>query len=184
MRGRLLWTCSALLLVPICLPAAQEFDRAKLKTAQVLWVADAPQLVYDVRFTGADTMPTALKILLKDIAESEGWYLTGKDKSTTVSSQSKRISIEYVPLKSKLKPVRIGKVEIKESPAAVDCLVVFSKKPSNADLTRLDDVLETFARKYRKAAKSVSSTVKHKEGSQPSVWAFEVKFKEPAKAAK
>lgn len=153
----------------------------KLKTASIDWIADVPMLVYDVRYTGAETMPTPLKTLLKDIAESEGFYLTGEDKSKTVSSQSKRISIEYVKAKSKLKPVRIGKIEVKETPASIQCLVAFSKKPSETDLTKVDGILETFARKYRKAAKSVTSSVKHTEGTQPSVWAFQISFKEPAK---
>ena len=157
---------------------------SKLKTAVINWIADGPVLVYDVHFTGVETMPTSLKTLLKDIAENEGFYLTGEDKSKTVSSQSKRISIEYVPTKSRYRPVRIGKVEVKETPATVECTVAFSKKPSETDLTKVDAILETFARKFRKATKSVTSSVKHTEGSQPTVWAFAISFKEPPPKAK
>lgn len=154
----------------------------KLKAATIQWVADAPLLTYDVRYLGGDTttMPTALKYLLKDLAECEGWYLTGEDKSKTIASQAKRISLEYTKARSKLKTNRVGKIEAKETPGAVEFVVTFAKKPGGEELTRLGGVLETFARKYVKAAKSISAAVQHEATTKANVWNFEVRFKEPA----
>ena len=81
-------------------------------------------------------MPTALKYFLKDLAESEGWYLTGEDKSKTVASQAKRISLETTNAKSRLTPVRISKVEVKELAGAVNCVVSYGKKPGADDFKR------------------------------------------------
>src|SRR6478735_5949990 len=86
--------------------AAQD-PAPKLRTAVIQWIADTPALTYDVRYSGDDTttMPTALKYLLKDLADSEGLYLTGEDKSKTIASQNRRITLEYAPTKSKAKGV-------------------------------------------------------------------------------
>src|SRR5262245_2883575 len=165
-------------------PKAQEPEPPKLKSAVILWVADSPQLTYDVRYTGdSTTMPTALKYLLKDLAEYDGWYLTGEDKSKTVASQTKRISLEYTAAKSKLKTARVSRIEVKENPMSVACVVSFAKKPGADDVKSLSGVLETFARKYTKAAKSVASAVEPAE-MKSTVWNFEVRFKEPAKKDK
>lgn len=160
---------------------AQDPEAAKRKTAIIQWVADAPQLVYDIRFTGdSTTMPTALKYLVKDLAENEGWYLTGEDKSKTVASQAKRITLDYAAAKSKPKGVRISKVEIKELPDAVACVVTYGKKPGKDELARTSGILETFGRKYLKIAKTIRSNVASAETNKASVWSFEVRFKDPA----
>ena len=158
---------------------------AKRKSAVILWVTDAP-LTYDVRYAGGDsaTMPTALKYLLQDLAESEGWYLTGEDKSKSVASQAKRISLETTNAKSRLSAVRISKVEVKELAGAVNCLVTFGKKPAAEDVKRTEGILNTFARKYAKVVKATSSTVEHTEPAKGNVWSFEVRFKETAAKAK
>lgn len=176
---------TVLLAVTAGLPA-QEPDPAKLKSAVILWVADSPQLTYDIRFAGGEstTMPTALRYLVKDLAENDGWYLTGEDKSKTVASQAKRISLEYTAAKSKIKTARVGRIEVKETPKSVACVVSFSKKPGADDVKRLSGVLQIFARKYTKAAKSVVSTVEPAETMKATVWTFEVRFKEPAKKDK
>src|SRR5262245_29716739 len=160
---------------------AQDPEPVKRKTAVIQWVADAPQLIYDIRFTGdSTTMPMALKYLTKDLAESEGWYLTGEDKSKTVASQAKRITLDYSAAKSKLKAIRVSKVEIKELPDAVACLVTYSKKPGKDDVARTGGILETFGRKYLKIAKTVRSSVSSAETAKASVWSFDVHFKDPA----
>jgi hypothetical protein len=153
---------------------------ARPKSAVILWVTDAP-LTYDIRYAGGagTTMPTALKYFLKDLAESEGWYLTGEDKSKTVASQSKRISLETTNAKSRLSAVRVSKVEVKEAPGAVNCVVTFGKKPSADELKRTEGILNTFARKYSKVAKATTSTVQHADVAKGFVWSFEVRFKEP-----
>jgi hypothetical protein len=165
---------------------AQDPDPVKLKSAVILWVADSPQLTYDIRYSGGDstTMPTALKYLIKDVAEYDGWYLTGEDKSKTVASQSKRISLETTAAKSKLKFARVGRIEVKETPKSVACVVSFAKKPGADDVKRLSEVLETFARKYTKATKSVASAVESAETMKATVWTFDVRFKEAAKKDK
>src|SRR5262245_61387279 len=163
---------------------AQEPDPVKLKSAVILWVAEGPQLTYDVRYSGdSTTMPTALKYLIKDLAEYDGWYLTGEDKTKTVASQSKRISLETTAAKSKLKFARVGRIEVKETPKSVACVVSFAKKPGSEDVKRLSEVLETFARKYTKATKSVASAVESAE-TKATVWTFDVRFKEAAKKDK
>ena len=178
------WAC--LIVLGACFLQAQDPDPAKRRTAIILWVADAPQLVYDVRYTGGDstTMPTALRYLVKDLAESEGWYLTGEEKSKTIASQAKRITLEFTKAKSKGNATRASKVEVKEAVGSVACVVSFAKKPGADDVKRMDSVLETFARKYAKVAKSVPSTVEHAETAKANVWSFEVRFKEPAAKAK
>ena len=164
---------------------AQEPDPGKLKSAVILWVADSPQLTYDIRYSGESaTMPTALKYLIKDLAEYDGWYLTGEDKTKTVASQSKRISLETTAAKSKLKVARVGRIEVKETPKSVACVVSFAKKPGAEDVKRLSEVLETFARKYTKATKSVASAVESAETMKATVWTFDVRFKEAAKKDK
>lgn len=165
--------------------SAQEADPAKLRSAVILWVADSPQLVYDIRYAGGGTtMPTALKYLIKDLAENDGWYLTGEDKSKTIASQAKRISLEYMGAKSNLRPVRVGRIEVKEAPKSVACVVSFGKKPGADDVKRVGGVLEMFARKYRKAAKSAASSVESAATNKATVWTFEVHFEEAAKKAK
>ena len=173
-----------------CYLPAQDPDAAKRKSAAIQWVADGPPLVYDVRFTGGDstTMPTALKYLVKDLAASEGWYLTGEDKSKTVSSTSKRISLDVTKEKSKLGVMRVSKIDVKELPNALACVVTYSKKPAKEDVARIGGVLETFGRKYLKIAKGIAATVAPAEAGKANVWAFDVHFivpaKEPAKEKK
>jgi len=160
---------------------AQDPEAGKRKTAVIQWVADSPQLTYDVRFTGdSTTMPTALKYLVKDLAESEGWYLTGEDKSKTVASQAKRLTLDYAGAKSKPRNIRVSKIEIKEHPSAVACNVTYAKKPGKDDLSRTSGILETFGRKYLKVAKTIRSSVESTETAQAKVWSFEVSFKDPA----
>jgi len=162
-------------------PAPTQEPELKRRTALIQWVADSPQLTYDVRFTGdSTTMPTALKYLVKDLAESEGWYLTGDDKSKTVASQAKRITLEYVGAKSKLKNIRVTKIEVKELPSAVACTVTYGKKPGKDDVTRTGGILETFGRKYLKAAKTARANVESAETARASVWSFDVRFNDPA----
>ena len=163
---------------------AQQPAGIKLKAAVIQWVADVPQLTYDIRYSGGEgtTMPTALKYLIKDLAEMEGWYLTGEDKSKTVASQAKRIHLDYTSAKSKPATIRIGKIEVKETPKSVDFVVWFAKKPGRDDVTRLDGVLQTFARKYMKLAKSERTTIAHAEAAKANVWTYEVRFKELAAA--
>lgn len=157
----------------------------KLKTAVIQLAADTPLLVYDIRFTGdTTTMPTALKYLVKDVAEYEGWYLTGTEKSKTIASRAKRVSLEYVPARSKNKATRIGKIDVKETAKSIDCVVTFAKKPARDELSRLGGILGTFARKYTKAAKNASATVEHSETAQAAVWNFHVHIEAAAAKAK
>ena len=166
--------------------SAQDPDAAKRKTAVIQLVADAPQLTYDIRFTGGDstTMPTALKYLIKDLAQCEGWYLTGEDKSKTVASQAKRIWLETTKAKSKVSGTRVNKIEVKELPGMIACVVSYGKKANLEDVKRTGGVLDTFARKYVKLVKGAATTVTHAETAKPSVWSFEVRYKEPAKEKK
>jgi hypothetical protein len=171
---------SALVLAAISGKLLAQEDGGKRKTAVIQWVADAPVLVYDIRFTGdGTTMPTALKYLLKDLAEGEGFYLTGEDKSKTVASQAKRISLEYTPTRSKPRPIRTAKIEIKELDSAITCVVTYLKKPAKDDVTRTGDMLETFGRKYLKTAKNAPATVEPAATARASVWSFDIRFKEP-----
>ena len=174
------------LMAMTAVPRAQEPDPPKLKSAVILWVADSPQLTYDIRYTGGETttMPTALKYLVKDLAENDGWYLTGEDKSKTVASQAKRISLEYTAAKSRLKAARVSRIEVKETPKSVACVVSFAKRPGADDVKRLGEMLETFARKYTKATKSVASTVESAETMKATVWTFDVRFKDLPKKDK
>jgi hypothetical protein len=160
---------------------AQAPDPARHKTALVQWVSDGPPLVYDVRFTGGDTtMPTALKYLIKDLAESEGWHLTGQDKSKVVASQAKRIALDYTPARSKPRAVRAGQIEINEQPDAIHCVVTFAKKPGKDEVSRTGEVLETFGRKYLKVAKTLRATVEAAEASRANMWSFGIRFKDAA----
>lgn len=160
--------------------AADEPAPAKLRTAVIQWVADNPQLTYDVRFAGGDstTIPAALKNLLRDLADSEGIYLTGESKSKTVASQNRRYFFEYTAVKSKIKGTRVSKVDVKEVGDGVMFVVRFGKTPGDDDLTRIDGVLETFARKYQKVAKGAPATVRHRELPKGGGWTFTVHFKE------
>lgn len=155
-------------------------DPAKLKTAVVQWVADMPNLTYDIRFTGdTTTMPTALKYLVKDLAEYEGWYLTGEDKTKTIASRAKRISLEYVQGKSKIKATRVAKIDVKETPKSIDLVATFAKKPSREEVSRLGGILATFSRKYAKIAKNAPATLEQTETAKVAVWSFQVRFDMP-----
>ena len=160
--------------------SAQAPEPAKLKTATVQWVADTPQLTYDVRYSGdGTTMPTAFKYLLKDLAELEGWYLTGEDKSKTIASQAKRIQLEYTQAKSKVKGPRVSKIDVKETPKSIDFVVAFAKKPSRDEVAKLGDVLETFSRKYAKIPKGTAADVELADTPKATVWKLEVRYKAP-----
>ncbi len=163
------------------LASVQPPDPRLLRTATVQWVSDGPPLVYDIRYAGGDstTMPTALRYLVKDLALSDGWYLTGEDKSKTVASQSKRLSLAYTREKSKIAAVRITKVEVKEGANAVGCTVSFTRKPAAEDVKRAEGVLETFTRKYEKLAKGTPLTVESAATAKTAIWSFEVRFKLP-----
>lgn len=177
---RQLFGCSILLVLCTAL-AAQDEPPVKFKTATIQWLGDTPVLAYEVRYNSdTTTMPTAFKYLLKDLADSEGWHLTGEDKSKTIASQVRRVAIAAVKSKSKVNPVRVTKIEAKETPMAVEFVVTFGKKPAEADVTRTAGVLETFARKLVKATKSVASTVQHEPTGKGAVWNYEVRFKETA----
>jgi hypothetical protein len=179
------WAWAPILVLSVWTLQAKGPEPAQRKSALILWVSDAP-LTYDVRYAGGDstTMPTALKYFLKDLAESEGWYLTGEDKSKTIASQAKRITLETTNAKSRLSAVRISKVEVKEIPGAVSCVVTFGKKPGADDLKRTEGILNMFARKYAKVAKGTSSTVQQNDTAKGNVRSFEVRFKEAAAKAK